>query len=128
MEPVGFPAPEDERAELFPSPRPPREADDREIVFQPELQLLPLGRPPAGTVRRVGALRDDALETLVGCRLQQRRPVLEGGRQAHGVGSRVEDVLEEPSSLRERTPVDRLPVQHEQVEDHQDEPPGARLQ
>ena len=82
---------EDERAELRPTARPPREPDDREVVLLPELELLPLGCPPAGAVRRVGSLRDDALEALCRRRLEQRGAVLESGRQAHCVGRRVED-------------------------------------
>ena len=125
---VRLAATEHERAELPAPPRPARVPDDREILLRAELHLLPLRRPPAEPVRRVGALRDHALELPLACRLEQRDPVLERGRDADCVDGRVDQLLQELAALAERQRVHRLAVPHEQVEDHQDEPAGTRLQ
>ena len=128
VQPVRLTPAEDERAELRTTTRSAGVADDREVLLRAKLHLLPLGRPSARPVRRVGALGDDPLEPLRLRRGEQRVAVVERGRHADLLDGRVEQLLEEPPSLLERSRVNRLVVDGEQVERHQDQPPGAALE
>ena len=61
-------------------------------------------------------------------RREQRRPIFEGRREAYALRRRLEELLEEASPLHERQVDDRLSVDGEDVEDHEHEVAGTRLE
>ena len=81
------------------------------------LDLQPVARPPAREVPRAEALRHDPFEPLLVRGREQRLPVVEALREAHGLVPLVEQLLEPLAPLLDRELDDRLALDFEQVEE-----------
>ncbi len=119
----------DEGAETRRAPALPlRVARNHDLLVLPHLHLVPIGAASSGLVARVEAFRDHAFQLLLFGRREQRRPVVELGRENDAAPRGVDQRLQPLPALRQRKPDERLRVELEQVEDDEDQRAGALLE